>query len=173
MTRFRFALERVLRVRHIEQDLARTAWSDAERGARAAREAAANLAASIADAQQSLCVEQRAGHWSAGEMLLRLDCLERMRRALVDATRVVAEREAHAERARVEWQARRSDERGMQKLEGRRRVAHDSEVLRAENAFIDEQASMRAARHHSTPPPPSARDATATANTRSNPVNEA
>jgi flagellar export protein FliJ len=149
MTRFRFALERVLRVRHIEQDLARIAWSDAEREARAAREVVAGVAARIEAEQVALCVEQRAGRWNAGAMLLRFECLDRLRRSLVDAARVVSERETVAERARIEWNARRSDERGIEKLEHRRRAAHDLEALHSENAFIDEQASMRAARQHS------------------------
>ena len=177
MSRFHFALERVLRVRHIEQDLARTAWSDAERAARAARDAVAGLATRIEAEQIALCAEQRAGRWNAAEILRRFECLDRLRGALVDAARVVAEREAVAERARIEWNSRRSDERGIEKLEHRRRAAHDLETLHSENAFIDEQASMRAARQHSAPPARSTGGASARNAPRSNagssPVQEA
>jgi len=146
MNRFRFRLDRVRRVRALEEELARAAWREAE-GAAAGAEAAlgalvrerhaATLALRdrIADPRlQPLAVlaEQRG-----------LEGLERALRAGRERARTLR---FQAERARAAWSRRRVDVRALERWRERLFGEHLEREGRREARELDEAALLRSRR---------------------------
>jgi len=144
--RFAFRLQRLARVRAIEERLVRESWALAERGARAAEERAEAALTDVQSARAALLAELDSGALVPAEYL--------QRQALADgllARRAHALQRARAARAQAEveralWLAQKRKLEGLARLEQR-----DLEAWRlAENAQaaaeIDEVAAVRAAR---------------------------
>ncbi len=146
MKRFAFRLERLARVRAIEEQLARENWALAERAARAAEERAERALSDVHSARAALRAELDSGRIEPAGRL--------QRQALADALvarRALALQRARAARAQAEveralWLGQKRKLEGLERLEQR-----DLEAWRlAENAHaaaeIDEVAGARAAR---------------------------
>ncbi len=146
MKRFAFRLQRLARVRAIEEQIARENWALAERAARTAEERAERALSDVHEARAALRAELDSGRIVAAELMQRQSLAD----ALV-ARRVLLLQRARAARAQAEveralWLAQKRKLDGLGRLEQR-----DLEAWRlAENAQaaaeIDEVAAGRAAR---------------------------
>jgi flagellar export protein FliJ len=144
--RFAFRLERLARVRAIEEQIARESWALAERGARAAEERAERALADVRAARATLREQLGAGRLVPAELLQRQSLCDALaaRRGL--ALQRAASARAAAESERGLWLAEKRKLEGLERLEQR-----DLEAWRlAENAHdaaeLDEVAATRAAR---------------------------
>jgi len=154
--RFRFRLERVKRVRAIEERVARAAWSEAERAARAAEQALAESRAAVEEA--------RAGVAGSGAGPLAPRSAETERRAVDALLRALARRKERALTARGQasrladaWRARERDRRSLAELEERQRADQRIDDERRAARTMDEVALGRLRRRESDssrrPPP--------------------
>jgi flagellar export protein FliJ len=141
--RFRFPLERVRRVRNVQEEIARNTWGDAVRAARGARALADGIASEIDAAGEALVARQSRGDWNAAEVLQQFAGIDRLRTALASARRTAAEREREADRLEAEWKERRSGARALEKLRAKQHAAHTTEELRLEHAALAERALER------------------------------
>lgn len=146
--RFRFRLERVKRVRSIEERVARAAWSEAERAAREAEQA---LAAARAEVDLA-----RAGVAGSAAGRLAGSSAETERRAVDALLLFLARRKERALTARGQasrladaWRARERDRRGLAELEERQRADRRLEDERRAGRIMDEVALGRLRRRES------------------------
>ncbi len=140
MKRFRFRLEHVLRVRRVQEDIARGALMAAQH---AAREAADRLNARI----------EEYGAASRPNGAQTYDAFNRMQFRLDNAAAAitVARAEYHqsldvVEARRADWTAARQRVAALERLETRRRDEHAIEVRRAEDRLVDDLVVARYAR---------------------------
>jgi flagellar export protein FliJ len=146
MKPFRFRLDRVLRVREVEEEIARAAWLTVESAAQAAEHRADALAEDRAAAFAALASDMAERSLPPAETLLRHASLDRL------AGSVGAERERaltlrqQADQAREPWQDRRREVLGLSRLRDAAKSRHSATVLAEEIAEMDEVASTRAAR---------------------------
>jgi len=146
MKRFAFRLQRLARVRAIEEQVARESWAFAERGARSAEECAVSALADVHAARATLRGSLAGGPLVPAELLQRQSLCD----ALV-ARRGLALQRARAARAKAEveralWLSHKRRLEGLERIERR---DHEAWLL-AENASaageIDAVAAVRAAR---------------------------
>jgi len=141
--RFEFRLQRVLRVRDLEERVVRAQRAQAEGAARAAEERLEETRGGLARSRgllrgllasgprpESLLVLQRALDGELGAL--------RRRTESVRTLRIQAERMAQVHRER------KSAARALEELRQRARVRHASAVTKAENQELDEIAQRRA-----------------------------
>lgn len=145
--RFRFRLARLLRVRAIEERVARGEWSRAETAARESEARRAERARDLGEARGALFRSLAPG---AGPLRPTLVLRTQLSvGALLDALRRSHEdaltRRARAESSASLWRARERDRRVLAELQDRARVRHREELERHDNALLDEQALMRQA----------------------------
>jgi flagellar export protein FliJ len=140
--KFRFRLERLKRVRGIEERIARAALSSAERRARDAEEAV--------EAQRAIVDLGRADAAGAADGPLSTRSAELDRRAIDHLLRVLtARRESsltargQADRQGQAWRAKERERRGLEELESRLKARFRREAERAEAAALDEIALNR------------------------------
>ncbi len=146
MSGFRFRLERLARVRAIEEQLARERWAGAERGAREREERAELARGEVEGAYELLRRDLGRGKLAPSELLGRqalLDGLVARRSGALDRARAAR---AVADTERAGWLAQRRRLEGLARLEERDRDAWRAAESARENAVLDEVASVRAAR---------------------------
>jgi flagellar export protein FliJ len=141
--RFRFPLQRVLRVREIEEEVALAGWRDAEGEARRARDATAAVRAEIASAEDELLAMRGGEALDLPTTLLSYRRIDDLGLALVRARERERVASAEAERRRVAWDTARSARRAIEKLGERRRETHVAQELRREELERDDLASAR------------------------------
>ena len=140
MKRFRFRLEQVLRVRRIQEDIARGALMAAHHGA---REAADRVNARIADYAAASRPSGAQSYDAFNRMQFRLDNAA--------GAITIARSEYHhtlelVEARRSEWAAARQRVAALERLEARRRDEHAIEARRAEDRMVDDLVVARHAR---------------------------
>ncbi len=140
MKRFRFRLEQVLRVRRLQEDIARGALMAANH---AAREAADRLNQRIDD-------YAAVGRPSGAQTY---DAFNRMQFRLDNAAGAITIARAEYRQAldvvearRAEWTAARQRVAALERLEARRRDEHEVEARRAEDRLVDDLVVARHAR---------------------------
>ena len=146
MTAFRFRLERLLRVRTIEEELAREAWIEAREKARAAELDAEQRRAEADGALAELRRRQAEPAIAPSRILAEHLHLQALRRAHSRAELHARALAAEAARLAIVWRERDAAKRGLERLEEKARTAHRSEREVLEARTLDEVASMRAAR---------------------------
>jgi len=144
MTREKFRLERVLRVRALWEEEARAAWAVLDERARAEEARHAALLDEQLRAQRRLAADRPALRPAAVVLLDQV--LDRMQ---LDAARL--RERAHtlrfqADGAFIPYTERRRERRSLERLKERARRAGLSEERRADAALMDETAVQRAAR---------------------------
>lgn len=146
MSGFRFRLERLARVRAIEEQLARERWAQSERAAREREERAESARGELDLGYDSLRRELAAGRLAPAPLLghlALLDGLVARRAAALDRSRAAR---AVAETERASWLVERRKREGLERLERRERETWRAAESAREAAVLDEVASMRAAR---------------------------
>ena len=144
--RFGFRLARLLRVRAIEEQVARAEWGLSEALARDQERLRAERAEALALARAELAGRLAPGNALHARWMLQAErALEGqatdLRRTHEDALTRRAQAEAYG---RV-WRDRERDRRVLAELEGRARARHREELERWDNAQLDEQALLRRA----------------------------
>lgn len=145
MKRFRFRLEAVLGLRALAERAAR------ERFGAAQQRLAAALAELRAAEQRRLALAEalagsRAGSFRPAEQVGGLLALQEAERVERDSAKRHAEARLASDRAREEWLAARRRLQVVERLEERARRAHREAADKAEQALLDELASLAAAR---------------------------
>ncbi|MCZ6596398.1 MAG: hypothetical protein O7B99_02035 [Planctomycetota bacterium] len=156
--RFRFPLERLKRVRAIEERVARSVWARAESTA-AEAEREQTLLRETLDGARADVVRLAGGGTPRGRgVTLRPDEVivhQRVVDSLLDALRVRQERaltlRSQASSLAAAWRERESDRRVLVELERRQRERHRRELERADGREMDEIASQRSARRRGVP----------------------
>lgn len=139
--RFEFRLARLRRIREIDEQVARAAWSEAENASRVATAELARARAAVEDANRNLAGVP--GELQPGEVLLSLQVIEGLKRAVHARRELALTRQGQAKELADAWREREVDRRALEQLEERARVRHREELERADNAEIDEQNLMR------------------------------
>lgn len=146
MKRFRFELERLARVRRIQEEVERARWLEAEARARDAEGALERLDHLRGGVQRELADAQAAATLAVPELL----CGQRELARLVELRRRGEERvrtlRFQAERQRAPWIERRREVGALERLEERRRRAWRAESEREQALALDEVALERAFR---------------------------
>lgn len=146
MTRFRFPLARLARVRSIQERLAREAWQAAVAEARLAEAGLDAAHAAVDGARDALRRLASAGALDVGNVLIAQRELARLERDEVRVRERVVTLRERAERLRPAWQERRREVVGLERLEQHARDAWTVEERRREARAMDEVAETRAAR---------------------------
>ncbi|MBL8858681.1 MAG: hypothetical protein JNL28_09265 [Planctomycetes bacterium] len=150
MKSYKFKLQRVKRVRAIEEEIARAAFAAAEFAARAAEARADERKADIARAIDDLRGLQAAPTLAPATVISSLGLVDDARRAWFDASEAARELRTKAEELRVAWQGRKRDVDGLDRLDEHARAAYFIERERDEARAIDDNASQRDARARRT-----------------------
>lgn len=153
MTQHQFRLQRVQRVRAVEEDIEKARFGEAEMIARDAEETADKARAFVASALDELRGLQGSPTLEPASVLAALMLVDEARGNLR-----LAEQHAHTQRVEAEtrrraWLDRRRDVEGLDRLEARSRDEFHREQERIEAHAMDETAIQRAAharRRHST-----------------------
>jgi flagellar export protein FliJ len=140
LKRFRFRLEQVLRVRRLQEDIARGALMHASREARTAADA---VNARVAEYTTAARPGGTQSYDTFNRMQSRLDnaagAITIARAGYRQALDVVQDR-------RAEWAAARQRVAALERLEERRREEHAVEARRAEDRLVDDLVVARHAR---------------------------
>jgi len=145
MKRFRFRLEAVLGLRALAERSARERFGAAQRrlaDALADLRAAEQRRLDLADALAG----SRSGSFRPADQVGGLLALQEAERGERDAAKRHAEARLAGERAREEWLAARRRLQVVERLQDRARRAHREAADKAEQALLDELASLAAAR---------------------------
>ena len=144
MRRFRFQLDRVVRVREIEHDQRLAAWQEAHAAALVAFALLESLRRSLEQEQRALLELQERGECSLADSLAHHARFEQLEAKIRAARERAATLEKLANELREPWEAARRELRAVRKLEERRRADHVAEELHCEGLEQDERASARA-----------------------------
>ena len=145
MKRFRFRLERVQRVRVIEEEVARAALQTAQARARGADALAKDAQAEVEGARDELRGLLAGGAVDPGAVLWRQALLDRLRQRSEALRRQAVKLERAATRELELWQVAVRERDALERLEERRRADHAVAAERRANAELDEIAGVRAA----------------------------
>jgi flagellar protein FliJ len=140
LKRFRFRLEQVLRVRRLQEDIARGALMAAHHGA---REAADRVNARIDDYAAASRPSGAQSYDAFNRMQFRLD---NAAGAITIARAEYRQALDLVEVRRVEWTAARQRVAALERLEARRRDEHAIDARRAEDRIVDDLVAARHAR---------------------------
>jgi flagellar export protein FliJ len=140
LKRFRFRLEQVLRVRRLQEDLARAALMHANNDARAAAD---RVNARIAE---YTAASRPGGAQSYDTFNLMQSHLDNAAGAITVARAAYRQSLEAVEERRAEWAAARQRVAALERLEQRRRDEHAIEVQRAEDRMVDDLVVARHAR---------------------------
>ena len=146
MSRFRFRLERVARLRTHEEQAAKLAWAEADTAAREARERVRALLE-----ERTRADDHQARQRSHGTIDVSMELANTAVRDLLDAKvrNAMSEQqrlEQEAERLRDVYAERKKDREALTRLEELAHERYRKEVEASEQAEADESASMRHAR---------------------------
>lgn len=145
MKPFRFALGRLIRVRAVQEELARSEWSAADAQARAAEGLVEMLRAQACAADRELRVHQRRVRLSAAEVLSIHRSIELLHEGLRRTSRRARELRDRADELRGPWRALAAEREGLERLKQRALCEHRREAEREEGRDLDQRASDRAA----------------------------
>jgi flagellar FliJ protein len=137
MKRFRFSLEKVLRLRSQETEQAKRALAVALAAEARARQTAAEAHATLRDRTTEATARERLG-LTAYEFGSLRTFLARLQREAVAADLAVTQAEERTQRQRMALLAARRRERAMEKLKERRLEQYQLEALREEQKELDE-----------------------------------
>jgi flagellar export protein FliJ len=140
LKRFQFRLEQVLRVRRVQEDIARGALMLANREAQVAADAVTARIAEYTDAARP------AGAQSYDTFNLMQSRLDNAAGAITVARAEYRQRLEIVEARRSEWAAARMRVAALERLEERRRAEHAVDVRRAEDRLVDDLVVARYAR---------------------------
>ena len=137
MKRFRFRLEQVLHVRHVQEDMAKAELMGANR---AAHGAAVRVEDRLADYRTRSLPAGAVPHADFEKALFLLDTAA----GAVDVARV-AQRDALVvvDERRSDWIAARRRVAALEQLESRRRAEHEIVMRRAEDKLVDDLVVAR------------------------------
>jgi len=141
--RFQFRLQRLARVRKVQEELARARFLGADREARAREESRDRLEAQVQQAYEHLRRTQtqpRVDPQAVLDASLSIDLMRHQERILGELARAARE---CAERERTPWQEVRAELEGLARLEDKDRDAHRLEVERRDAKELDEVAGER------------------------------
>lgn len=143
MKRFQFRLQRLARVRKVQEELARARFLGAEHEARAREESRDRLETQIQEAYEHLRQAQahpRVDPQAVLDASLSIDLMRDQARVLGELARAARE---VAERERTPWQEVRAELEGLARLEDKDRKAHRLEDEHREAKELDETAGER------------------------------
>jgi len=143
MARFKFKLDRLLRVREVSEELARAELGNAELEAQRAREGLDGARADLMRAEREL-IELRTRDGALAALAAEKTLPALLQRIAARRQRLVGAENAAAA-ARNEWQARRTDVRAIEKLEDRARDVHAVQEREREDRALQETIERRAA----------------------------
>lgn len=143
MKRFQFGLERLCRVRRIQEEQERERWLEAELVRRDAEAEEQALRAAQHATKEDLRTRQGAEALGILEVLQGQEALERANIALRDARERTLTAAYQADRMRGPWEERRKEVRGLERLEERAKAVWRREELRNETKEMDEVAHRR------------------------------
>lgn len=146
MKRYVFTLQRVKRVRGVEEELAKAEFGAAEALARGAETRAEQCQAAIALAVHDLRGLQGSPRLEPHSVIVALGLVDDARRVWFDAHDAARVARARAEELRRAWQARKRDLDGLERLDERSRADWALEREREEARGIDDTAIQRKAR---------------------------
>lgn len=146
MTRFRFPLERLARVRTIQERLAREGWQAAVAAVRAAEVELGIAHGAIYAARDALRRLGSTGMLDVGNVLIAQRELARLERDEVRVRERVVTLRERAERLRPLWQERRREVAGLDRLKEHARDAWTVEERRREARAMDGAVEIRTAR---------------------------
>jgi hypothetical protein len=146
MSRFKFRLARIERVRTIEEEIARGRYAEAELAARAAEDLAQRCADALTECDEHARRLQGQLQLAPHEMLRTIvaagEARERTRRARDRAATL----RYQAGLVRASWLERRKDARALERLEERHREIHEIGEQRADTESMNAAALERAGR---------------------------
>lgn len=145
MRRFRFRLGRVLRVRRLQEEVARAAFLEARAEADRARAALERARERLAAGRAELAELQARPRLEPAEVIRQQETLLALQRALGPLRSRAERREEAAAERQAAWSEARAAVRGLERLEARRRGAHRAELERLETREQDERALARGA----------------------------
>lgn len=129
----RFRLEQVLRVRHLQQDIAAAAAGAASSRVVAARGAADSL-------MEQAATQSFADHGDANTFAAVVAARSASSSRYSEALAAVEEAEAHSRAAQADWAHAQGRAKGLERLAERHRTALTAADLKADQAVIDEAA---------------------------------
>jgi len=147
--KFDFRLARVLRVRAIEERVARAEWSVAQAALHEAEAKRNERSQGLSDARQSLGAGRVSGAINPQRSLLVERTLDAQVFGLSNAIEQVHGKLVSAEQLAAAWRGRERDRRALSELEQRARDSHRIELEAESNAEMDETASARMQRARS------------------------
>lgn len=147
MTKYAFRLQRVQRVRAVEEELARARFGEAETAARLAEERTEDRRRAIDVAIDDLRGLQGSPTLAPTSVIAALGLVEEARTAWRAAEDAARNLRLAAEDARRAWMERRRDLEGLDRLDERSRAEFLQERDRLETLALDEVASQRNARN--------------------------
>jgi flagellar export protein FliJ len=145
MSKFTFRLQRVERVRAVEEEIERARFGEAEKIARDAEDLAEHARTSVTAAVDDLRGLQGSPQLAPASVMAALILVDEARIALRNAEQRARVLRTEAETRRAAWVARVHDLEGLEKLETRSLDAFRREEERLEALAMDETASQRAA----------------------------
>ncbi len=144
-------MARLLRVRKIEEQVARATWAAAEDRSRRAEDQVRRGRQEALRAQSSLGAPIASGP-EARQRLIEWQLLEGMRRSLAQREEQLLTLRGQSERLLEAWQERNRDEKALEKLEAIQRKEHRDSLEREETQEMDERARERWLGRKETPP---------------------
>ena len=135
-----FKYERVQRVRHIEEELAREEYLSYERIAQQAEDSVDAMQAEIERAQQELGETRMFRRVPPEELLTAQTTLESLDSTLAEQRRRAQDLRREAEQLRAVWEGKRSEAKTLDRLEERFETAAREEQRQTEARVIDELA---------------------------------
>lgn len=147
MTRgFHFRLARVLRVRALEEEIARGDLLAAQNAASLAESRLESVRGDLARARDELAERQSPGRLETEALLAAESTLPALEGRVRLGREQFLDLRATADGEHKRWKGARRDLEGLQRLEGRARDGHRDELETRERRALDEVASQRAHR---------------------------
>ncbi len=142
MKKFRFSLERVLRVRNIQQSLRLAEQKRAEKAFGAQQQRLAMFTGER-DVQSEAMVDSLSRPNRVADRMTDWRYLQRIERIVGFQSSVVREHEHHMSEAKRRFLLARQDRMGLEKLGERQRDTWFKEILREEQSFSDDISQSR------------------------------
>lgn len=142
MKKFRFSLERVLRVRNIQQSLRLAEQKRAEKAFGAQQQRLAMFTGER-DVQSEAMVDSLSRPNRIADRMTDWRYLQRIERIVGFQSSVVREHEHHMSEAKRRFLLARQDRMGLEKLGERQRDTWFKEILREEQSFSDDISQSR------------------------------
>ncbi|MFT5048655.1 MAG: flagellar export protein FliJ [Chlamydiales bacterium] len=146
MKNFNFRLARVLRVRRIEEHVARAAFLEQQAKAREAQESFSQALVERRQMEVQLADQVRSGPLDPRSAIRGQDSIDSMSRVCLRRRETATTLTLQAEQARQPWSEARIEVRALEHLEETKRARFRSETEKQANLELDETAARRAKR---------------------------